>query len=344
MKKTYKRIVSLVLVFVMMFAFSANAVAAEVNTVKSVDEILAEYREKCRELETDNGVAWTASASTTRADLRAEVLNELAAAGYEAYSVNATNRTSVEAALKTDFDEIGLEPSGTYLVVVSGENGNTRTTAPGNSFSYTYGGETYTLRYLYVSADPHNSNDPYRKIEDVDLLNDAAGTTLLNYLSSALTLGTTAYDAIFGSNLGIISTMCDAVISVIEAHKNRISSSSLELRACVDWTREYTQVYEEYDLMWTYGTCVEIADCYSAIRGTYYDEVEKETTGSGWVDILRDNHYFTVKSGKYSDSNWKKQQAVLNYINGNPCTEKSTGNIEFYYKGDTVVTVENDLW
>ncbi len=328
MKKTYKRIVSLVLVFVMMFAFSANAVAAEVNTVKSVDEILDEYREKCRELEMNNGAARTASVGATRAELRAETVSELNAAGYEAYELTPSNREAVESALATDFDEMGLNPNGSYVVVASGENMNSR--AAGNSFSYTYGGQTYTLRYLTVMPGDDEAGSGYTQISDGSCIDTSVRDTVVAFFNAGLML----IDEVAETDLGTIADICGVVISNIGFS----DESNVTLFGKTEWTRYYTQVFDSYDQAWAYGSCTDRADCEAYFAGWYFDRAEGVA-----IDVDRTTVYETLYSANCYNSTWRNQQAVIAYLNGNTYAFDSLGDIDFNCGNDTVFTHRNNF-
>lgn len=137
------------------------AVAAdESSIVPTVEEILSDYHEKAfeAEMQSEAGAYSARSHGGSAKSLEQETVDILTDAGYEAYNVTADNFATMERNLNTDFDSMGMNPNGNYIIVISGDdayaavNPNTRSgSAPGyesgsgnegaSQFEYTYNGQ-----------------------------------------------------------------------------------------------------------------------------------------------------------------------------------------------------------
>lgn len=321
MNRTFRRITAVSLILTLIFAFSANANVAECSAVRTVDEILDEYREACKNFEQNAEAASLACVGLTKESLTENTVNELNAAGYEAYKLTPDNHEAIEMALATDLDELRLDPNGNYLIVVSGGNLNSR--AAGNSFSYTYGGQTYTLRELTVTAEDGGSG--YAQADTYNCLTSSVRSVISACLDTAIWV----FDKKMGTDLGTVSDICGLVIS----NFGFTNSSTLTFNAGTSWTRVYTQVYDSYDQAWAYGSSVERAYCRSYMSGYYYDADDNCMT-----PVPSDESDIMKYSSNYFNSTWKHQQAVISFINGNPCNYDSTDDITYKYGNRTVIT------
>jgi hypothetical protein len=164
-----KKVIALILSCVMLVSASPVVTAEDTPVKPTVEEILNEYHQKAFEAQAAEATDKTTTYSNRSGSktLEQETVDTLNAAGYEAYNVTAANYSTLEAQLKTDFVSMGLDPNGSYIVVISGEDSddsnNTRafgdnliTPMPepgegGSTFEYTYEGATYTMRYVTVT-------------------------------------------------------------------------------------------------------------------------------------------------------------------------------------------------
>ena len=159
----------------MLVPLSSAVAADEMSAKPTVEEILDEYHRKAFEREmqgdTETASTWSRRGGSAKT-LEEETVEALTNAGYEAYNVTAGNYDTLEAQLYTDFGEMGLDPNGSYIVVISGGDGeasgnsagaNSRVRPetdlegpPGStgnaSFEYTQDGTTYTMRYVTVTS------------------------------------------------------------------------------------------------------------------------------------------------------------------------------------------------
>lgn len=155
----FKRFISIVvaiIMFVMMIP-SALALSTEEITEPSIDDILDEYCRQAFRAQTNSDIN-TCSEEQATDIIKQETIARLWEAGHEAYDVNPDTFSDVESELKTDFAELGLDPNSSYIVVVSGDGGETGDayTGPsarqieGGAFEYTYNGITHTMRFLTI--------------------------------------------------------------------------------------------------------------------------------------------------------------------------------------------------
>lgn len=141
---------------------------------RTVEDILNEYHKKSFALETaQSGTAPAVRSSRSSASgksLEEETVEELTAAGYEAYHVTSFNYGELEARLHTDLGDMGLDPEGSYIIVLTGENHsdqnnpNSRSAPPPDEsigddsggassyFRYQYNGDFYYLRHITVAG------------------------------------------------------------------------------------------------------------------------------------------------------------------------------------------------
>ena len=127
-----KKIISLILICCMVMPMICASAADMPEAQPTIEEILNSYHQKAFEAqaaETRSGAStWSSRSGKT---LEEETVDELTAAGYEAYNVTSENYEALEEALQTDFASMGIDPEGSYIIVISGEE----PAAPGNNQS-----------------------------------------------------------------------------------------------------------------------------------------------------------------------------------------------------------------
>lgn len=265
----------------MITSLSTAAAADEMTAVPTVEEILNEYHQKVFEAEMhgDNAASTWSCRSGEEKTLEQETVDALTAAGYEAYNVTSENYNALEAELNTDFADMGLDPNGSYIVVIEAEAdvenntvnaGDNSRVLPGTDLegpdhpgtlpsTYTYGGITYSLRHITAtSASGLQSSDnatlgekgyipdSWIEIENLSLL--AAG-------------GSTAYVAI---------KEIEWLITEINNQGNYAFPAPEDLQVYVEtvWTRKYIEVYDEADEKWEPRQCSEFASAAAWFRCT----------------------------------------------------------------------------
>jgi hypothetical protein len=230
---------------------------------KDVDRILESYSAQIQNL---NAPYSSEAVGMKEAEkrLREETVSELKSKGYSAFDVNASTFSDAEASLQTKFNSIGLTPDYSYIVFVSGDEesediSDEKRASAGSSFTHTYNGTTYTMRYLTVTAD----DDPlYGKASKVNLLQTASQTLIQNCLDTLIN----AYISSISSLLGTVASICGLSIS----NFSTAQTSILDLKGGTNWTRVYTQVWDASRQTWQYAACVENVRASSSMDGLYY--------------------------------------------------------------------------
>lgn len=302
----FKKAISFMLVFCMFAAFIPAASATpDSQPVKSVEEILNEYHAKSFEAQAskDSPAAANSRSSTGNAPtLEQETVDQLNAAGYEAYNVTSANYNSLQAQLNTDFSDIGLNPNGSYIIVISGEDeSNANSRAGGNfdqiiwddgggndqesSFTHTYNGKTYSMRYVTVTAA---DNEEFGMTSDFkNLLQMCNLGNLLSNLNVPIAVLSSFRKL---SHLGTIYSLITAATSLEPSTRTK----SLEFKGSSNWTVKYIQVYNADESTWQFRSSTE----YVTMRYTYHyehyvstsNQYESETI-SGYHPNMISEHY-----------------------------------------------------
>ena len=336
-----KKIICLALVFFMLATLIPATVSAEPIEYKSVEEILDNYHSRITAINQNdtNNSTYSLNAIREKNQIKQETMDELASQGYSAYDVNASTYDSVENALQTDLSVLGIDPEGSYIVVISGEPADNNGVAPTavtpppgidddpNSFSYTYEGEVYRLRYLTIFAE---GNYGYAIAESFDLVegeNDP--DTIGDYF---LTAASIIVDQIFDEYqyFGTLLSIC----GLEPPSPTYIRDLTMEYHAGTNWTRTFTQVwFEDYD-EWRNGSCVEYVTNFSYVTGIFYDRtLNRYTTMPGKTAFL------TTYSNCYNSLAWRKENAVTGFLWGS-CRFDRTGPVK-YYHGNTLLTIHS---
>lgn len=327
----FKRITSLLLAIVITVLGIPVCAADVVPTTQaaSVEQILSDFHIKLHTAKTAANDNSRAASNSDNNKLLEDTVKTLTDAGYEAYSVTGTTFEAVEEALDTDLSAIGLDPNYSYIVVADGEPPNTSTRdalygTPSPSFSYTYNGKTYTMRYLTVTA----ADDPaYGKTDDYDLLESDFDDFIVRCLDTSIqmTLDNIAAPVPLGTIAGLLG------LSVGDIDTS--SPMSLRLEGSANWTRVFTQVFDPSDDAWIYGACVEYVNSLLAMTGSYYKAAtNRYTTFAKEIDVD------TVYSDEYFDLDWRKEKGAYGAVNY--WTQYDTaGAVRFRYGGDVVITL-----
>ena len=263
--------------------------------------------------------------SELKDEIRSDTVEKLNMAGIEAYDVNTQTFESVEEVLNTDFEELGLDKECSYIITVSGESDNdnelsSRLTV-GSSFNHTYGGTTYQLRYLTITAADDSS---YGKATTVNLLNSSSETLIVNCLNTAILTTISSIN----TPLGVVASICGLDVSKI----NTARTMTLNTNCGTNWTRVHTQVYSSYDKMWLTGSSVEYVKATSTLSGQYYNK-----SNNIYTSVPQNPKTTTKYSSKYYDATWKKDQAVAGY-KISVIKWDTVGSVQYKYGGATKVT------
>lgn len=328
-----KKLIAFILSVLMLVGMSVPVFATQnEEEVKTVEEILNGYHAKAFERQINQGIetAGTNSRSGGSAEksLEGETVEELTAAGYEAYHVTSSNYDELEVSLKTDFADLGLDPNDSYIIVISGEedNGQPNPNARvgslpeqdhiddgGSSFLYNYYGTYYKMRYFTVTGAEYQLSAHVDMLETFgetfvhNLINDGY-SAYLDCMSGPLHLGTTT--SLFGLN---------ATGSYV------VRNSSLVVVGTVQWTRRFIEIWDEQAEAWKRTSYSEYAHTTTDCVGHFYDELTESTGRYVWTD------YQTLYSPYYYDTAQLKNNAVLSYNSASPINDR-TGSISLYFK------------
>lgn len=221
--------------------------------------------------------------------------------------------------METNLTEIGIYPSGHYIVVVSSDsspNGTSslRKTKAGSSFEYTYNGKKYKLRFLTVTSSDVSS---YAKASDCNILSSKVKSTIQKCLDTAII----AYISSFSKTLGTVASITGLSISNFGTAK----TSTLRLNGASNWTRVYTQVWDASHKTWVSGSCVEYVQVLSYMSGSYYNKDKNRME-----KVSQAEKRYKKYSGKYNDKTWRKKNAIAGYIHS-IVNYNMTGDVAFYY-------------
>lgn len=345
----FKKIVSFILVCAMFVAVCPNVLADDTDYTPSVEEILSQYHEKAFEnkVAADTGTATVNArqADTNVQTLEQETVNTLTQAGYEAYNVTSSNYNELEDTLQTDLASMGIDPDGSYIVVVSGENSDMSenvstysggtgaqpvvTSTAGSSFTYTLDGKTYTMRYLTVTAADNSyygCSSSYRIIGSTSA--NIGGTVLENLLNAAISVALDEISGIFA--LGTISSICG--LKPANFGTTSDAFEILDMYAGTNWTRIFTQIWVESESRWVSQLHVEYAKMTSNMGGNYYD-----AKTNSYKPVPTDAVTKMAYSEHLDDKTWRIEQAIIGLRNGVVYYDY-TGDAKYYYQNKLVIT------
>ena len=330
-----KKTIALLLAFTFIIAFLPSASAEENSTALTVEEILNDYHEKAFEarLAEEQGAAASYSRSGNAVSLEQETVQILTDAGYEAYNVTSDNYDELEVSLQTDFAEMGLDPDGSYIVVISGENGSGRSNTStrdlilpphewedpsdgDNTFLYTFRGVTYTMRFFIVTC----ANDSrLGTISEYNIVDTNSPTEeILNIIDAVFWCGV-------GSTMGIVADVFSLVADLCaDGNYSELNAKGLTIRASTAWVYDHIQVWNASENSW--HTAQRSAYAISSVN-LYTNRYNAGT------NIFRmyegESQEFTIYSPNYNFPISRRTDAVAAFINGTQAYD-DTGNIRFY--------------
>ena len=267
-----KRFIALFIIFTMLVSISPSVAANDTVPRLTVEEILNEYHQKAFEAEAvseASAASYFPRSGSNRKTLEQETVDTLNAAGYEAYNVTSDNYATLEAQLQTDFADMGLDPDGSYIITIGGEN---LETAPANngsraivptpdwgdsdgSFLYNYNGNNYSLRYVTVTPDMNPSK---MQVQSSYIFREqnfiqSIGRNIFNTAIASTVDSTAPYGLPLGTIASILFDIPDDYIYT------NINLDDIELRAHTVWTYNYIQVWDKYHSTWVTSQLSEYA-------------------------------------------------------------------------------------
>lgn len=326
----------------MLVPFTAAAAADELSESRSMEEILDEYHRRAFEAQAQGNTRSASGNSRSGGQtLEEETVDALTNAGYEAYNVTAGNYDTLEAQLQTDFTAMGLDPEGSYIIVIHGQpegsetNGNSRMIDPpteedfdgpgaseGTFYFLSETGSWYYGRRITATS----SDDPGYHISDIVPLLDQSSTEafierLLNHVVS------TELDDISGDGQwGTVLSLLGIDFIQIDTQK----TVHLVASAAIDRTRVFTQLFYEDDRLpgggtWITWYSVEKARIWTQFYGSYYD-----TSIPGQTSILTPEYTHYVYTPNYLYPTSQNECAVQQYLYSPESRHEALGNLALY--------------
>lgn len=297
------------------------------STKESKDEIIADYRKALNDINfnagTNKSPASTQDVIDTKNEIQTNTVKRLVNAGYEAYDVNPETFSDVEDKLQTNLKEAGINPEYSYIILIEGEDDKNSMlrSSTSASFSHTYNSKTYKLRWLTMYA----TDDPLMgKASNVNVLSSTSKSLLVNCLNTVIS----SYVSSVRKEFGTVASICGLDITDFAPDQK----TTMLLNAGTNWTRYYAQVWSDYDNIWLYGSCVEKASLYSYMSGTYY-----KASTNRYTKVAENEVYDTRYSPKYNDLQWRKDAAVVGFLNS-WIQWDSVGDVSYQYNGETKIT------
>lgn len=325
-----KRFLSMILIGCMVMLMTSAAMA-EAAPAPSIEDILNDYHAKA--FAAQNGGAGNASRSGSGMTPEQEAVEELAEAGYTAYNVTADNYDALQESLNTDFSELGLDPEGSYIIVISGEddtnsgNPNSRFNnlpsydmidpGDGESFLYIYKDRHYTMRYVTVAG-----GESFRE-KEIDITSSFTADFSVEFLLfSILRLYSAVNNAIEGfvnQDVGSIAS----IFGIDTTHTYEIKDEGLKLEVTAEWTHKYVQILNEKTNHWDAAARAEYAYVTENLHGSLYDCFTGISTD---YDETKNS---IVYSHYYNNASYLKEKAASYYYSGSFYVNR-TGNIDIF--------------
>ena len=336
------RLIALFLTLAMVVSLAPAVVADDTIPRPTVEEILNEYHQKAFEAEAA-GEAIAASYSPrsgfTAKTLEQETVDNLNAAGYEAYNVTAENYEALETQLKTDFADMGLDPDGSYIIAISGEESddssasgiNPRAMVPvepdygcGDSFTHTYNGTTYTMRYLTVTTTIESKL--FRSFS-YTLSSDQFSETWQEILFAGLAYST---DAVLKVPIASIFSLLIDINT--DNNFELLDNEDVKILGNTTWTLQYIQIHNPTQDAWISAQSSEYAESRAYCSGYLYNSSTNKAQR-----YIGNESVFTTSSPQFNNYTQRKNIAVSAYLNynGTAVLRDKTGDIDFYLMDET---------
>ncbi len=352
-----RKLLTIALSLILLLSIPTNTLAATnpaddplLPSSASIEAILSVYHTKVFTNEppnsSDGSVGLSRMSASNTQSLEQEVVSVLNDVGHEAYNVTNSNYQDIEAALSTDFSELDLDTTGSYVIVVSGEDWQSDDTSNSNgigtgpdkdfydddgggasppaTFTYTYSGETYTMRYLIVTAADDTSYlyETLYNLSDIENVDSYKEMLLEGFISISL-------EEIFSRStaFNFISLMADWLT---DDNLTIWTPSSASIYAMTNWTREYIQVLDEETGMWVSCQCSAYATTATKCTGgfAYNPETNRPESIEGVVQT-----HVTYSPLYFSLSERKLSAALSSKLGG--ISWDRTGYIRFFFESAT---------
>lgn len=341
-----KKAICLLLVCAMLLPISPAVAADDSSAKPTVEEILSGYHQKSfdKSREEHTGTSTYARTTGEGKNLEQETVEELRAAGYEAYLINANSYTDVQNALNTDLTAMGISPdAGDFIIVISGEDepaakqtrGSDLTLPPhvddssNNTFNYSYNGYIYKMRYATVvgTADNGLTRKSTTVIENRDwpaeAVNNLFNTAIVALVDSA-------------SEPVSIGTLASFFLDIPEEYTTlNVKPNSVNVEAITQWTCQYIQIWNANDQKWEAAQFSEYAT-----TTVYWDGFVLNTETKRYEGVKSPDKYTTKYSYWYNNVSKRKELAVIAY-NEYRIASDSVAVVEFYLCDIVDLSVNN---
>lgn len=338
-----KRFIALFVIFAMLIPFTPAVAAEDTVPRPTVEEILSEYHEKAFEAEntekSGGASAYSRGAGNSEKTLEEETVDTLNAAGYEAYNVTSENYETLEEQLHTDFADMGLDPDGSYIIAISGEDnspGNNARLIPGTLptlppdgggatfFSYTYNGTSYYMRYVTVTCTENPSLGSASN--PIDLLSEYGVVDAWEDLEIPVAIVSSI------KPLAVVGTIYSLLTPAVRNISPR-QTQTLTFECASNWTVKYTQIYDMQRGEWELSASVEYVIMTYFIDYLHYDSAEND-----YVKDTIEGRYATVYSEFYNDSETMKERAVLAFEEVDRWYKDAVDYVEYKIGNGTTIT------
>ena len=340
----YKKAIAIILICVMLVSISPAVAADDAPVKPTIEEILNDYHQKTLESRTANerGAAanYSRNSNSGSKSLEQETVDILTAAGYEAYNVTSDNYATLETELKTDFAEMGIDPNGSYIVAVGGQDSNITKSdsrainlpseedfgGQDGSFTYTYNGTTYIMRFVTVTAadDPGFRVSTAYSLSNIDNKPNIIGDILSTTLSMAIDSKTGKIP--IGT---ILSLLGGWIPRDNQGNLLVLDSNTIIIHAETVWTRNYIQIWHSGYGRWYTAQSSAYANSLAYCAGTAYDSALNRP-----VPVIGEPQSKTTYALYYNNTEQRKIIAVESYVAG-IYSHAFTGDIGFYLVEET---------
>lgn len=240
----------------------------------------------------------------------------------------------MEAELHTDFGDLGIDPEGSYIVVISGEESEDPANQNGNSNSRVspeidlegppdVGGSGFLHQYnSYVTVTSLNALNMV-KSSNYSLQPDEWEEELT--LSLLETFLVTCIDILTEKIKIPIGTIGSLLMGTVDDDNYvDLEPDTLTLTAMTYWTADTIQVWSSDEEQWKTAQASAYARSKARCTGYVYDESENDSIWYNGTEYAN-----TRYSPLYFNSQERLDKAA-NFFDNNAVSYDRTGNIEFY--------------
>lgn len=343
-----RKVIALFLIFAMLATFSPAVAADEMSAKPTVEEIIIEYHQTAFADETGSDASsnstWS-NRSRNVSTLEQETVDTLTDVGYTAYHMSPDNYEVLEAELKTDFSNLGIDPNGEYIIVISGadqsafdspnsystfgsEPGQEEAPDGGGStfFEYVYNGTTFYMRYLTIT--PTVSNGMTDSLTYAVQPNSFGGDTIKEIAKTFLVTVAegVAGEAVGGTvPIGLVLSLLDDLYT--DENFLELDSEAVTIQSDSFWTCKLLQIWTASSNCWDTAQCSEFVVS-SATTSYLVDNPVTQQPERQYSDEYKNTHY----SPKYYNESQKILDAIDHYDRVNSSISLDCiYTVDFYY-------------